>query len=163
MGTQIGIQMIEMYVKMVNEQFAPLINEVEGNEDQLKEVVKDQLFQELGINKLEAEKAALQLKLDRLNDKIDKYTGTSWQNGKYVKLIDHLVNIEVEKLNGVGTQIRDAKTAMVNQVKMIGAVADVQKAFAELPGIISGLAKKVKAIPVKNRVLLTKKVGSSKK
>ena len=137
----IGIDRINMYINLVNDEFGPLLRAIQADEDKLKEELTREARQELGIYDLHKEKLAIKLRLEEVKKKLDEY-----EKVKYITGIGHTCKLDMlvsDKMdthsNGVGKQIKDARQLMVKRIRLSGISEDIAKVFQDIPKEIKKL------------------------
>jgi len=148
---KLGITMIEMYVKMVRDEFAPLVSEIEMHESNLRDEVEIKVKKKLGVLKLYEEKAALTYRLGEINAKLDKYERHAHVDGYgRMTIIDRMVKDHMRMhSNGVSNTINTARDGAIKEIRLSGISGDIKKVFDSIPDII---AKLTKALPVPKKV-----------
>jgi len=137
----IGIDRINMYINLVNDEFGPLLRAIQADEDKLKEELTREARQELGIYDLHKEKLAIKLRLEEVKKKLDEYEKVKYITGiGHTCKLDMLVSDKMDACNnGTNKQIRDARKLMVKRIRLSGISEDIAKVFQDIPKEIKKL------------------------
>jgi len=137
----IGIDKINMYVGLVNDEFGPLLRAIQADEAELKEHLTREARKELGIYDLHKEKIETELRLEEIKEQLNVYEELKFYNGiGRTSKLDMLIKDKINAhSNGVNKQIKDAHKKAVKAVKLSGIPEDVAKIFEEMPKEIKKL------------------------
>jgi hypothetical protein len=157
------ISMIDMYCKMVNEQFEPIITVLQSHYNKIEEQCRLAAKKELGIYDKLMREAKLKLELKELAAELDEYTKSKHVNNKWISSkIDQLTNQKMDKAkNGFYKKVEAAQQAMIYKIKLSGLEGDTKEVFNDLPGVIADLTKELKQLPPPNKIL--KQISNKKK
>jgi hypothetical protein len=152
MTAKMGINMIEMYCKMVKEQFAPILQTLKVHSMQLYDMCEKQAKKELGIYDKMMRMAQIQLELKELESELDSYTtkiGNPWKS-KIQLLAEEKMKIVK---NGFQAKVEKAMEDMVFKIKISGLDGETKKVFEALPNVIESLTKELKKLPLPTKKL----------
>lgn len=146
---KLGITMINMYVDLVNQEFQPLVDQVQHLENLMRTKVEDDVKKELGIYDLWVKKAQLEMELQQVQDYMNEWTKNKHRDGEWTSKLDQAVNAKIASTkNGIAGEVRDAKAKAIKQIKLSGVSGDTEIVFSELPKTLKTLTSKLeKAIP----------------
>jgi len=151
MGKTLGIGMIEMYTKMVREEFAPIISNLNARREVEKHNTEVEVRKELGIYNMTVKRMKLKAELDELDRQLKSYEQSKYY-GKPAK-IDKLVNAKMEeRKNGLLKETEVIQRDLIHRIKLAGVAGDVKTVFDDLPKMIEPLQKKLKALPATKKV-----------
>lgn len=134
----LGIGMIEMYIKMVQEEFGPLLIAAKSTSEQLHAQVKRELIVELGLDKLKAEIDRQKEIVAQMSVKYEEYVDKPY--GKKSKL-ETLIEQRLKERYGenIEQKLLAAEKAAIQQVKLSGAATQVSEMFAKLPAQLEAI------------------------
>ena len=137
----IGIDRINMYINLVDDEFGPLLRAIQADEAELKETLTREARQELGIYDLHKEKLALKLRLEEVEKKLDEYEEVEYITGiGHTCKLDILVRDKMDACsNGTNKQIRDARQLIIKRIRLSGISEDIAKVFQDIPKEIKKL------------------------
>ena len=143
MAKTLSKSMIDMYVDMVNQDLQPLIELAQNRVTSpvLREI-EIQVKKDFGVYALYEEKAALQLRLREIDNKLTDYEGSQWCKGKVAEEVQKRQEI----LNTPMEEIRRVQREITRKIKLTGVATDVSDAFSELPKEIKRLETKIKKL-----------------
>ena len=154
MGQKIGIQMIDMYVKMIREEFEPLMAALNVREMAIREQVEEQVKRKFGIYDLMMKREHLKLQLTEMTNKLSDWERRQTIDGKYTTKIEYAVESEMEKMrNGLGKQIGEAKKAAIKSVRLMGTSEDVVGIFKDISKQIADMGDQLKALPAPEKTV----------
>jgi len=160
---QLGIKMIEMYCKMIEDEFGPLEKRVEERVTQaIKDEVEKQVKIDLGIYEMYMQKEALQLQINEIEKKLKKYENREYEGGWRSSLIEREVSKRLNKLNEPLTKIQEARDSIIKKVKLTGVSTDVKEIFDGIAAEISNLKQTYGALPPITNVTV-RSIGSKRK
>ncbi len=148
MGKQLGIQMIEMYVGMIRDEFQPLMAELNVREMAIKEQIEARVKKDFGIYDMMMEREALKLQLAEIDNRLSSWEKRTYMYGKYTTKIDYAVEAEMEKLrNGLGKQIQEVKSEAIKSVRLIGTSDEVVNIFKDISKQVADMSGQLQALP----------------
>lgn len=154
MGKQLGIQMIEMYVGMICDEFHPLMAELSVREMAIKEQVETQVKRKFGIYDLMMEREHLKLQLAEIDSKLSLWEGRTYIAGKYTTKIEYAVEAEMVKLrNGLGKQIQEAQSAAIKGIRLMGTTNEVVGIFKDISKQVADMGEQLRALPAPETVV----------
>ena len=149
MTAKMGINMIEMYCKMVKEQFLPITNTLNSQDMLLREQCATQAKKDLGIYekmtrlaKLKLEKQTIELELKAFTESF--YAGGNRHQSKVDQLTDEYLK---QSRNGFHVKVREAMDSMIFKIRLSGLDGDTKKIFEELPAVVKQFQKELKKLP----------------
>ncbi len=155
MGQKIGIQMIDMYVKMIREEFEPLMAALNVREMAIREQVEEQVKRKFGIYDLMMKREHLKLQLSEIDGKLSDWERSQNIDGKYTTKIEYAVEAEMEKMrNGLGKQIGEAKKEAIKSIRLMGTSEDVAGIFKGISQQITDLGSQLRALPAPETAVL---------
>lgn len=136
-----GIDKINMYVGLIDDEFGPLLRAIQADEADLKILLTREARKELGIYDLHKEKIEIEMRLEEVKEQLNTYEELKFFEGigrtsKLNELVKDKVN---EYGNGVNRKIKDAHKEMVKRIKLSGISEDISKVFKDLPKRIKQL------------------------
>jgi len=143
----IGIDKINMYVGLVNDEFGPLLRAIQADEAELKEHLTREARLDLGIYDLHKEKIEISLRLAEIEDQLKEYEKPQFITGIVGRTckLDMLVKDKMDAhSNGANKKIKDAHKEMVKRIKLSGISEDIAKVFKDLPKEIKKLETTLK-------------------
>jgi hypothetical protein len=148
----IGIGMIEMYSKMIKDEFQPVISQLTARRTVEKANMEIAVRKEMGIYQMTIKKFKLQAQLEELKRQLKGYEEK--QNlkidGKFIyqSKIDHLVDAKMaEKKNGLLLEAETVKNDLIKRIKLAGVHGDVKAVFDDLSKLFEPIKKELKALP----------------
>lgn len=151
---QMGINMIEMYVNMVKEEFEPLMAQLNARETVMRSNMEVEVRKELGIYNMTIKKHKLQAELDELNRQLKEFEDKKhYDKYGYSSRISQVVDAKMaERKNGIRVEIESLRDHMIKRIKLAGLTGDIKQAFDDLPKLIEPLKKKLKELPAPKAV-----------
>lgn len=145
MAKQIGVQMIDMYCSMIQDQFKPILNELQEQENRIKKELEIEARKELGIYDLYIRKAKLKLEIDEIKRQLDGWeTRERGYDGNYGTPVELLVAKKMESLKSpLRKEVDETLQKLTYQIKLSGLNADAKDVFTSLPNIIKELTEKL--------------------
>lgn len=149
MSTKMGITMIEMYCKMVKEQFAPIKETLDARDMLLKEECEIVAKKELGIYEKMVRIAKIALELQELKLQVNSYHESYFTDGiRHDSKINQLTKEKMKMVkNGFHKKVDKLMNDMVYKIKLSGLDNETKSVFEELPEIIENLSKELKQLP----------------
>jgi len=147
MGKTIGVQMIQMYEKMVQDDFGPLMSKLEARTEGIKDQVEIQVKKDMGVYGLYEEQAALNLRLKEIGEKISGVEKKRYVNGVYVSKIGEEVGRRLAILNAPLNEVRSAAGSMVRQIRLSGVGQDIKNVFEAMPDLLEEFTEKFGSLP----------------
>ena len=164
MGKQLGIQMIDMYVGMLRDEFQPLMAELNVREMAIKEQVEEQVKKDFGIYDLMMEREHLKLQLAEIESRLSSWEGRTYIAGKYTTKIEYAVEAEMEKLrNGLGKQIQAAQSEAIKSIRLMGTSNEVVNIFKEIGKQVADMGVQLRALPAPETLIPAITTGRKKK
>jgi len=146
--TKLGINLITMYEKMINEDFDPLVIRLQARTKGIEQKVETQVKKDLGVYKLFAERAALKERLKEIEKTLEKVERRAWASGgRGISIIDREVENRLKVLNAPLEQVKARRDELVRQVKLSGIGADIKAVFDAVPGVLADLSRAYKNLP----------------
>lgn len=155
---QITKRMIDMYIDMVKDEFKPVIESLTDRTTTIRNEIEDQVKKELGYYELEAQLAALCLKITEVSEKLHQLKGTLrfgigkdtvvpfWDNDQ-----PSLIRTETEKrLKQINQPLVDATNTMnaaIRKVKLMSCGKDFANIMQDITIQVALLASNVKQLP----------------
>jgi Mg2+ and Co2+ transporter CorA len=155
MSRQLGITQINMYVDMVTAEFAPVITALEGRTESIRAVICEQVKMDLGIYELLAEKAALEERINEIEERTAKYTKNEYDPHAlmYRCRIDAEIEKRIELLNQPLGEAKARRDSIIKQIRLSSAVPEVRAMFEEIGKEVTKIAETVRSLPpVENEV-----------
>ena len=147
MAVKMGITMIEMYCKMIREQFKPITEALDARNIDLKEICEKQAKKDLGIYDKMILLAQLELEIRELKEDLASFTQSNNSNS-YKSKIKRLTDLKMETAkNGFHKKVDQAMNDMIFKIKISGLEGDTKEIFKHLPGTIESLTKDLKKLP----------------
>lgn len=148
MGKQLGIQMIEMYVGMIRDEFQPLMAELNVREMAIKEQIEVRVKRKFGIYDLMMEREHLKLQLAEIDSKLSSWEKNQYIEGKFTTKIDYAVGVEMGKLrNGLGKQIQEVKSEAIKSIRLMGTSNEVVNIFKDISKRVADMSVQLRALP----------------
>ena len=154
MPKELSVSKINMYLDMVDREFAPLMNEVKAMESTIKQQVKQQAMEDLGLNDLKQELDAIQAQIDEIIARADPYAKldwSSWDKRFDFKLCDDFNSIVETRMRvcrkGPIEQTYKALNDAQDAIKLAGVGQDVRNAFDRIPKVLESLKHQFAALP----------------
>ena len=145
---KMGIQMIEMYCKMIQDEFAPIRAELQSRESELRSKIEIEVKKDLGIYDLYQKKAEFQAKLDEINRQLIGWERKEHTPIGYLSPIEHRVAVVLEKVrNGLFKSVNEKMNQLIWNVKLSGIDKDTKDVFDELPKIILDFKQELAKLP----------------
>jgi hypothetical protein len=153
MGKTLGIGMIEMYTKMVRDDFAPIISQLNARRTIERANMEITVRKELGIYNLTVKKFKLQAELGEIERQLKSYEEKTNVkiNGRfeYESKIGHVVNAKMaEAKNGLLKETEISRNQMIKRIKLAGVHGDIKKVFDDMSSFIEPLQKQLKKLPI---------------
>lgn len=147
----LGINLINMYEKMVNEDFDPLISSLIARCAGVKERVVTQVKKDLGIYKLYEEQAVLEVRLNEIKRSLkeyeDQYHRSSDSGYRYISRIDVAVEKKLTEINAPLREVAAVKESLLRQIRLAGVGQEIKSTFDGLPSLIADLTEKFGSLP----------------
>jgi hypothetical protein len=143
MAKNLGINMINMYVGLIEEEFKPIIQELESQAHGFKEELEIQVKKDFGIYELYAEKYAIEKRLDEIKDKLLDYERDQWIDGQWQPRLKAEVARRLEKSNVPLHQVKKDQNDLIKKIKLCGAIGDIQDVFNQVSETVAGLKANV--------------------
>jgi Mg2+ and Co2+ transporter CorA len=146
---QITKSMIDMYIGMVKDEFKPVIDALKSRTDKIKNEIEDQVKKELGYYELEAQKAALELKLTEVRKKLwemkgglghHNYDDHYYYNNNSPMLIETETKKRLKQVNQPLVQAESTMNDAIKKVKLMSCgkeFANVMDSIADQVGILA--------------------------
>lgn len=151
MGKTLGIGMIEMYTKMVKDEFAPIISQLNARREVEKHNTEVEVRKDIGIYDMTVKRFKLKAQLDELERQLKSYEQSQYY-GKPSKL-DALVKAKMdERKNGLLKETETIQNDLIKRIKLAGVAGDIKEVFETLPELIAPLEKKLKALPPMKKI-----------
>lgn len=140
--------MIDMYCKMIEEQFAPLLAELRVRDQDLKKQVEIAVKKDLGIYNLFEEKAKLELQLSEIKRQLKYWEDREHGPFGYKTPVEERVDVVMNKSkNGINQEVTKAMNDLIYKVKLSGLDDDIKSVFDDLPEVVKNLSKKIDKLP----------------
>ena len=144
---KMGINMIEMYCKMIQESFEPIFETLKTRDFELEEQCRTQAKKELGIYDKMVKLSQLNLQVKELEDQLEMYTKTDYRNGQKSK-VQRLVDEKMKIVrNGFHDKVHATMRDMVYKIKLSGLDSDTKSVFDQMPDVIKALTSELKQLP----------------
>ena len=146
MGKEMGVQKIEMYCKMIEEQFDPIESTLKVHQDRVRKEVEVDALKELGIYELHMRCAQLRLELQEQERQLASWTTTTRdeKTGVYKSAVQRAVDEKMKgRLNGIPQQVHKVKQDLLFRIKLAGVAEDVKNVFEDLSKAVAGLSDQV--------------------
>ena len=151
MAKNLGINMINMYSQMIEEEFKPLIHELEAQAHGFKEELEIQVKKDFGIYELYAEKGAIEKRLDEIRAKLADYEREQWIDGEWETKLQAEIDRRLEKSHIPLHQVKQEQNDLIKKIKLCGAIGDIQEVFNKVSETVSGLKANVLSLnPARN-------------
>ncbi len=149
MSRQLGITQINMYVDMVQAEFAPVISVLEGRTGSIKPSICEQVKKDFGIYELLAEKAALEERINEIEEQTGKYTKNEYdaQVGHYRTKIEAEVEKRIELLNKPLGEAKARRDGIIKRIKLSSAVPEIRTMFEEIGKEVEKITEDVRSLP----------------
>ena len=148
MTAKMGINMIEMYCKMVKEQFEPINQTLAVHNMALHDMCEKEAKKELGIYHKMTRMAQLSLELKELESELDSFTKQIRHNNSWKTKIELLTEEKMKVLqNGFETKVEKTMNDMIFKIRISGLDGETKKVFEDLSGVIASLNKEIKKLP----------------
>ena len=158
---KMGINMIEMYCKMIQESFEPIFETLKTRDFELEEQCKIQAKKELGIYDKMVKLSRLELELVQLKEELFGFTEKNYQNGHKNK-IERLVDEKMKVVrNGFHDKVYATMQDMVYKIKLSGLDSETKSVFDQMPDVIKSLTSELKQLPDPSKKM--KLIKASKK
>ena len=147
----LGINLINMYEKMVREDFDPLISILTARCAGVKEKIVTQVKKDFGIYKLYEEKAALQVRISEIEKGLREYEVQNHRAGgegyRFVSRIDDEVEKRLTELNAPLQEVTANKESILRQIRLAGVGQEIKSTFEGLPEVIRELSERFANLP----------------
>ena len=143
MSKNLGINMINMYVSMIEDEFKPLIQELESQAHGFKEELEIQVKKDFGIYELCAERAAMQKRMEEVQEKLADYEKERWIDDKWQTQLKAEIARRLEKSHIPLHQVKQDQQALIKKIKLCGAIGDIQEVFNKVSETVEGLKANV--------------------
>ena len=144
---KLGINMIEMYCKMIKESFEPILETLKTRDFELEEQCRTQAKKELGIYDKMVNLSKLKLQIGQLKEELLSFTEKNYTNSHKNK-IDRLTDEKMKIVrNGFHDKVHATMKDMIYKVKLSGLDSDTKSVFNEMPDIIKSLTSELKQLP----------------
>jgi len=154
---KMGPTMIDMYCKMIEEQFAPLLAELRVRDQDLKKQVEIAVKKDLGIYGLFEKKAQLELELSEVKRQLKYWEDREHGPLGYKTPVEEKVDVIMNRSkNGINQEVNKAMNDLVYKVKLSGLDDDIKSVFDDLPKVVEQMAKKIEKLPAPNAKKLLK-------
>ena len=154
MGKQLGIQMIDMYVGMIRDEFEPLMAELNVREMAIREQVEEQVKRKFGIYDLMMEREHMKLQLAEIDSKLSSWENRTHIEGKFTTKIDYAVEAEMEKRrNGLGKLIEKAKSDAIKSIRLMGTTNEVVGIFKDISKQVADMGVQLRTLPAPEMVV----------
>jgi len=161
MGKLLGVTQLQMYEKMITEEFQPIINALEARGNDIRQDVVQRVKKQFGIYKLEAKISAAKIQLNELEDEKQNLMGHPSYNANVdfhsTSIIGKEITRIMENLNSPLKETRRIQSNVIKNLRLSGIGEDVQKVFTDLETTIEDLTYKLKALPPITVEKITKK------
>jgi len=139
MSKNLGINMINMYVQMIEEEFKPLVQELEAQAHGFKEELEIQVKKDFGIYELCAERAAIVKRLEEVQEKLIEYEKERWIDDKWENPLKAEVERRLEMSHLPLHQVKKDQQALIKKIKLCGAIGDIQEVFQKVSETVTWL------------------------
>ena len=152
-NTGLGIQKIEMYIQMVENKFAPLLNELQSRMSIEKFNAEIEVRKEFGIYDLTVKRSKLQMELDEIERQLKSFEKTTRKTipgvgTRWVSPIDDAVDAKLQqRKHQVYKEVEWAVEKIKDSIRLAGASDDVQRVFKSLDDTVTKLSAKVSKLP----------------
>jgi len=144
---KLGINMIEMYCKMIKESFEPILETLKTRDFELEEQCRTQAKKELGIYDKMVNLSKLKLQIGQLKEELLSFTEKNYTNSHKNK-IDRLTDEKMKIVrNGFHDKVNATMKDMIYKVKLSGLDSDTKSVFDQMPDIIKSLTSELKQLP----------------
>jgi len=144
---KMGINMIEMYCKMIKENFEPIFETLKARDFKLEEQCRIQAKKELGIYDKMVNLSKLKLQIGQLKEELLSFTERNFKSGHKNK-IDRLTDEKMKIVrNGFHDKVHATMKDMIYKVKLSGLDSDTKSVFDQMPDIIKSLTSELKQLP----------------
>jgi hypothetical protein len=149
MSRQLGITQINMYVDMVNAEFAPIISALENRTGSLRTSICEQVKKDLGVYDLLAEKAALEERIKEIEEQTQKFTKNEYdaQVSHYRSKIDAEVEKRIEFLNRPLGEAKARRDGIIKRIKLSSAVPEIRTMFEEIGKEVAKITEDARSLP----------------
>lgn len=147
--SKMGINMIEMYCKLVKEQFEPITSTLNARDMVLREKCEVQAKKDLGVYDKMVKLAKLKLQVEELELELKGYTTSYYAGGKHHNSkVDQITNQYLKKArNGFHLEVQKAMDDMIFKIKLSGLEGDTKKVFEDLPNVVKKFTEKLEKLP----------------
>ncbi len=147
MGQSLGINMIDMYVKLVEEEFAPLFTMAEIQIAAIRPHVERKVKVDLGIDEIDMEIATYKAAIAELEDRKNHYMKTVWKKNQQVSKFHSEVEMRLENINEPYRDLKATAKQMVKKIKLSGSTPEIATAMAHVDEVCEKLAARFEALP----------------
>jgi Mg2+ and Co2+ transporter CorA len=153
---QITKSMIDMYIGMVKDEFKPVIDALKSRTDKIKNEIEDQVKKELGYYELEAQKAALELKLTEVRKKLwemkgglghHNYDDHYYYNNNSPMLIETETERRLKQVNQPLVQAESTMNDAIKKVKLMSCGKEFANVMASIADQVDILANNIAQLP----------------
>jgi hypothetical protein len=150
---QMSLKMIEMYIDLIKDEFAPLFDFYRVQNQNLREEVKNQVRKDLGIYKTVLELSALEKKVGELKMKVDEWEGKTYVNGEHISKIEIEVRRRMrEDENNPLVKIEEKMNGIIKGVKLAGCASEVRETFKEIAKFVASEQSRIKSLPKAKKI-----------
>jgi hypothetical protein len=149
MGTTLGIGMIEMYTKMIKDDFAPIISQLNARCTVERANMEITVRKELGIYNLTVKKFKLAAELGEVERQLKTYEATEYnpKTGRSHSKIDKVIDAKMaERKNGLFKETETLRNDLVKRVKLAGVHGDIKNVFDKVPALLASLEASAKKL-----------------
>lgn len=145
----LGINLINMYEKMVREDFDPLITMLKARFAGFKDKILAEVKRDFGVYELYEEQAAVELRLKEIKESLQKYEKAQYQplGGGWISLIDEEVKKRMKLLNAPLTEVEANRESVLRTIRLAGVGQEIKSTFEAMPSIITDLTEKFANLP----------------
>ena len=154
---KLSIGMINMYIDLVNEMFAPLLTEIKVFEQAASEKASILAKKDAGIYDIMMEKETLIMRMREIDDEIMKWQrryrdkSGEWTTDLEILTENHLRKVRVPQVQA----IKDARDEAIRSIKLSGLSGEIKMVFDKLPETVKKLSMSIKKLPKAQSKLIT--------
>ena len=145
----LGVMQLDMYEKMINKEFKPIIDILEARGNNIRAEVVQQVKKKFGLYELEAKIKAVEVQLKELKGEEESLVGnvnysTDFNNHS---IIGKEVSRMMSQLNHPLAEVEEKRDKTIKELRLSGLPDEIQKVFTTLDVTVTKLTADMKKLP----------------
>ena len=148
----LGVMQLDMYEKMINKEFKPIIDILEARGNSIRAEVVRQVKMSFGLYDLEAKIKAVEVQLKELQGEEESLVGTVRRYNSDADFSkDSIIGKEISRmmsqLNHPLAEVEEKRDKTIKELRLSGLPDEIQEVFTALDTTVAKLTADMKKLP----------------